>query len=223
MEILLVTGVVAAVVLVVIGAVQRKKLLVWVRSETGGFLNSVRSDEKIAKLRVEELRAKGIKLAEAIAENKASIDKTNEDLSKAVADEIDLSSQAKRAKDNGDKDKAMNLLAQRNGKQKVIQELQKCVDALALVDGKSRESFRKIKTEIAVVESRAQVIKARSSNLKALEQLKPTLSGENEISDSIGEIEKGIDFKEAKLNATIDLLGSEDNFSAEINDDYDNL
>lgn len=219
---LTVLGVVA--LLIVIGATQRKKLLLLIQSNSSSLLNGLVDETKVAKYKVEKLKAQGVKLVDVISTNSASIEKTKADIMKAEADVANLISKAKTAKENGDKDKAMGYLSQKTIKETVVAELKKGLESLELVQKKSKKSFEKIKTNIALYENKAQVIEARASNIKVLEQLKPNLSGDSEIEESIGEIESSIDFKEAKMKATLDLLSEDEvDYSESLNEDYDNL
>lgn len=215
--------VLAVVAVVALTATQRKKLLTAYRSVANNAINKCLNDVKVAELKVDELKVKGEKIVDAIAQNRANISRTEKVIVETQTEIDELTLKAKQHKENGEKDKAVSIIRQRTAKQEALNHLEENLKSLMLIDEKTNVTFEKIKADISLLKTRVQIIKTKSTNIEALQSIQPTISGNTDTEDAIGDIEDNIDLEEAKLNARFELLSKSDDISGSLNDEYDNL
>ena len=214
--------VIAVIFLLLIGATQRKRLLLLFRAETNAAIKNATNNEKVLDLKLQQFKDAVNKLIDAAGSVYAQILKTEKELKKAGEDEDRYRKEAKDAKEKGEteiaKTKLEAMLYSKSAKDQYEKDLKDLVERKK----KLEISIIRMKTRMNTYSCQIEALKGRNAVNKALKSINGVnaLDGESLV-ESIELFDGKTEFENNKLTY-IDGEQTPD-FSSEVSSEFDKL
>lgn len=208
MSIEIIIGIIV-VILIIIGATQRKAIKLWIRSESKDFVDRHTDDLKMANLKMSDFKDKAEELAEAAANVYAMEESQKTRKDKLLHEYDNLTTKAKASKAQDKLAKAKEYLKLRTEIQNQLTNLDENIIVLI----KQREilelSLQKVKTYISKAEIQLQGMNARKETNKLMRSINVKSLNDNGIDSSIDKAENNISSEELKISYRIDNIDEE--------------
>ena len=212
-----------AVLLLVVGATQRKALSTWFRSETKSFIDNNTNTIKVAKLKLSDLKAKKKGIIDQAGELFGLEGIQKKQLKSLKEQEKELLTKAKDAKEADNKDSAIEYLKLANETRKQIDLITENIDTLSKKRKILEINLQKINTYISTNDIRIQGLSSRQAVNNLLKDITVASINEDTLEETIDATEDTIIKDELKLDyLTEDTLLKEE-ASTELNEAYDKL
>lgn len=211
-------------ILLLVGATQRKKLALLIRSEVKDFTDKQLSNVKVLKVRIEDIKSKGREMVDQAA-NLEALEQKQVKLIETLNKDLEVATNtAKKAKEAKDKDKAIIELAK-------VKELNNQITLATQnknVANKSRlaleSKISKIKTQISTYEIQIQGLEARKATNDVLNKISIDTVNNDTINNAIDNLEDKVSTEEIKLDYKVNLQDDSDNdYSKDLEEEYENL
>jgi len=214
--------IIAVVLLILIGATQRKRLLLIFRSEVNAITKEAVTNIKVLDLRLTELKEAIKNTIEAAGSLFAQIKKTEADIIKMEADIKAYNSEAKTAKDTGEIEVSKAKIEAAIYTQKTLDKAKLDIIELNKRKIKLEVSITRMKLKKNAYSNEIELLRGRDSVNKALKSVAGygNLGGEP-LGEAIETMDNKISFEENKFGY-IDGTQTED-FTSEVEDSYNKL
>ena len=214
---------IVAVLLLIIGATQRKALTTWIRSEAKSVIDNSTNTIKVANLRLSDLKKQVIKLAETAATLYAQEIKQEKQIKKLTEDSEDLLSKAKTAKDNNEAIKSKEYLKLKIETDNQLAILEENVEILKSKRATLELNIQKIKTYIQKSKIQLSGLKARKDTNSLLKDIKVTTIDGNTLEETIDNVEEKVSTDELKLSYLTEDEVIEDSYSETLETEFNKL
>ncbi len=214
---------IVAVLLLIIGATQRKALTTWIRSEAKSVIDNSTNTIKVANLRLSDLKKQVGKLAETAATLYAQEIKQEKQIKKLTEDSEDLLSKAKTAKDNNEAIKSKEYLKLKIETDNQLAILEENVEILKSKRATLELNIQKIKTYIQKSKIQLSGLKARKDTNSLLKDIKVTTIDGNTLEETIDNVEEKVSTDELKLSYLTEDEVIEDSYSETLETEFNKL
>jgi len=215
----------AICIILAIGAINRKKLLLWVRSETNSILKEITNTVKVLELRISDAKKSINKMVDNAGDLFAQ-EKNIEVSIKSLIEKIDIiKHEALEAKNDKNNDLAKSKLELMLTYQKELDMLNKNLETIMQTRIKLESNISKLKTRISKHEIEIKGLKARQMTNNALKNANNSILDVDgtSLDDSINQVNSDITAKEFKLDYISNEDEEDENHSQAVEEAFENL
>ena len=214
---------IASVLLLIIGATQRKALTTWIRSETKSVIDSSMNTIKIANLKLSDLEKKVISLANTAATLFAQEILQEKQIKILHKSSDSLLSKAKLAKKDDKTARAKEYLKLKIETDNQITILEENIAILKSKRTTLELNIQKVKTYIQKSKIQLSGLKARKDTNSLLKDIKVTTIDGNTLEETIDNVEEKISTDELKLSYLTEDEVIEDDYSETLDTEFNKL
>ena len=214
---------IVSVLLLIIGATQRKALTTWIRSETKSVIDSSMNTIKIANLKLSDLEKKVISLANTAATLFAQEILQEKQIKILHKSSDSLLSKAKLAKKDDKTARAKEYLKLKIETDNQITILEENIAILKSKRTTLELNIQKVKTYIQKSKIQLSGLKARKDTNSLLKDIKVTTIDGNTLEETIDNVEEKISTDELKLSYLTEDEVIEDGYSETLDTEFNKL
>ena len=214
---------IVSVLLLIIGATQRKALTTWIRSETKSVIDSSMNTIKIANLKLSDLEKKVISLANTAATLFAQEILQEKQIKILHKSSDSLLSKAKLAKKDDKTARAKEYLKLKIETDNQITILEENIAILKSKRTTLELNIQKVKTYIQKSKIQLSGLKARKDTNSLLKDIKVTTIDGNTLEETIDNVEEKISTDELKLSYLTEDEVIEDDYSETLDTEFNKL
>lgn len=197
--------------LVLIGATQRKKLSLWVRSEANDFIDNNIDHIKVMRQRIEDIKTKARKAADGAEKLYAEIQLQQEKIISLAKDLEDSTKLAIKQKEDGNKEGAIISLKKCELIKEQIAVMTENITASKEQLTKVENNIAEAKIKIMEYQGKIKSLDVRKKTNSLLKAAKGFSVNEDSMDESLSTTEDKIRVEELKLDYSLDKTKCEDN------------